>query len=230
MAKAFGGFANEGTVCEPRALTEVTAVDGTSYPVPATACKQTISKEVARGVNVATQRVMTDGSGQLLEYGEIPMAGKTGTNDERSQTWFMGYNSGMVTASWVGNWQAEGEGSSLGGLQIGGKVYPEIDGSLIAGPSWARFMQQIPGLYVGTPFTAPPASMINGGQRTTTPTNPGRPTTPGNGTGTNTGSTGTNSGATGTGSTGTGGVTGGTTGGDAGSTGNSNGSDDGGNG
>ncbi|WP_104180654.1 transglycosylase domain-containing protein [Arthrobacter sp. B0490] len=227
MAKAFGGFANDGTVCEPRALTEVTAVDGTSYPVPATSCKQTISKEVARGVNAATQEVMKAGSGQLLEYGDIPMAGKTGTNDARSQTWFMGYNSGMVTASWVGNWQGEGEGSSLGGLQIGGQVYPEIDGSLIAGPSWARFMQQIPGLYVGTPFTAPPANMINGGQRTA-PVSPSRPANPGNGTGTNTGGTGVNSGATGTGETGTGPSTGGTTGGDAGDDGT--GGDDGGNG
>ncbi|RJT83230.1 penicillin-binding protein [Arthrobacter cheniae] len=210
MATAYSGFANDGVVCRPRALTEVTAIDGTSYPVPAVACERKISQDVARGVNYATQRVMTDGSGQLLEYGGIPMAGKTGTNDERSQTWFMGYNSDMVTASWVGNWQAEGPGSSLGGLQIGGQVYPEIDGSLIAGPSWAEFMQQIPGLYVGAPFAAPPASVINGAQRgTTTPTNPGRQTSPAApGTGTNTGGTGTS------------GTTGGTTGGAAGDGGN----------
>ncbi|MHA7287271.1 transglycosylase domain-containing protein [Arthrobacter sp. MDT3-44] len=195
MAKAYSGFANEGVVCDPRALTEVTAVDGTSYPVPAVSCERKISQDVARGVNYATQRVMTNGSGQLLEYGDIPMAGKTGTNDARSQTWFMGYNSGMVTASWVGNWQGEGETSSLGGLQIGGQVYPEIDGSLIAGPSWARFMQQIPGLYVGAPFANPPASMINGPQRpipstsrTVVPATPG-PNNGGTGTGDSTGGT-----------------------------------------
>ncbi|BBE23937.1 carboxypeptidase [Arthrobacter sp. MN05-02] len=202
MAKAYSGFANEGVVCDPRALTEVTAIDGTSYPVPAVSCERKIAADVARGVNYATQRVMTNGSGQLLEYGDIPMAGKTGTNDARSQTWFMGYNSGMVTASWVGNWQGEGDTSSLGGLEIGGQVYPEIDGSLIAAPSWARFMQQIPGLYVGAPFANPPAGMI-AGQRST---NPGRNS--GNNTGTNTGGTGT------------GGTTGGTTGGQAGNSGN----------
>ncbi len=179
MATAFGGFANEGTVCEPRALTEVTAIDGTSYPLPAVACKQTISKDVARGVNTATQEVMRIGAGSILKYGGIPMAGKTGTNDARSQTWFMGYNSDMVTASWVGNWQSEGDGSSMSGLQIGGQVYPEIDGALIAAPSWARFMQQIPGLYVGAPFAKPSASMINGSQRsTTTPASPVRPYAP----------------------------------------------------
>ena len=177
MATAFGGFANEGIVCEPRALTEVTAADGTSYPVPAVSCKQTISKEVARGVNAGTQEVMRIGAGSVLKYGDTPMAGKTGTNDARSQTWFMGYNSSMVTASWVGNWQSEGDGSSMSGLQIGGHIYPEIDGALIAAPSWARFMQQIPGLYAGEPFAKPPASMINGSQRAATPTTPVRPGT-----------------------------------------------------
>jgi membrane peptidoglycan carboxypeptidase len=113
-------------------------------------------------VNYATQEVMKTGSGSQLEYGGIPMAGKTGTNDQRSQTWFMGYNSGLATASWIGNWK-EGN-TSLSGLQIGGRVYPEIDGSLIAGPSWARFMQQIPGLYDGKPFQDPPANIINGRQ------------------------------------------------------------------
>ncbi|MBJ2120206.1 penicillin-binding protein [Arthrobacter sp. MSA 4-2] len=160
MVTAFAGFGAEGSVCDPRALTEVTAADGTSYPVPASSCKQVIPKETARGVNYATQEVMKTGSGSLLEYGGIPMAGKTGTNDQRSQTWFMGYNSGLATASWIGNWK-EGN-TSLSGLQIGGRVYPEIDGSLIAAPSWARFMQQIPGLYVGEPFQNPPPNIING--------------------------------------------------------------------
>ena len=179
MAKAYGAFANEGVVCDPRALTEVTAIDGKSYPVPPVACKRKLPQDIARGVNYATQRVMSDGSGQLLEYGDIPMAGKTGTNDARSQTWFIGYNSGMVTASWVGNWQAEGEGSSLGGLQIGGQVYPEIDGSLIAAPSWARFMQQIPDLYVGKPFADPPARMIKKVSGPVIPSDSDRRTFPG---------------------------------------------------
>ncbi|WDF32911.1 transglycosylase domain-containing protein [Arthrobacter agilis] len=208
MATAYSGFANDGIVCEPRALTDVTAVDGTSYPVPAVDCDRKIPADVAHGVNYATQRVMSEGSGQLLEYGDIPMAGKTGTNDARSQTWFMGYNSGMVTASWIGNWQGEGANSGLGGLQIGGQVYPEIDGSLIAAPSWARFMRQVPGLYVGAPFENPPASMLTTRQRTSTSQfgNPNRSDSTSN-----------------NGGTGTGGVLGGTTGGntgDAGTNGN----------
>ena len=159
MATAYATLAAEGMQCDPRALVEVTAVNGDTYPVPAASCEQVISKEIARGVNYATQEVMERGSGQLLEFGDIPMAGKTGTNDARSQTWFMGYNSAMATASWIGNWK-EGN-TSLSGMQIGGRTYPEIDGSLIAAPSWARYMQQIQGAYQPKPFADPPSNMIN---------------------------------------------------------------------
>ncbi|WP_051479013.1 transglycosylase domain-containing protein [Arthrobacter sp. H5] len=162
MATAFAALGAEGLTCQPRALVEVVAVDGTSFPVPPEQCEQAIPKELARGVNYATQAVIDRGSGQLLEFGDVPMAGKTGTNDQRSQTWFMGYNSAMATASWVGNWKANS--GSLSELQIGGRVYEEIDGAFVAAPSWERFMQQIPGLYPAEDFRDPPSNMINAGR------------------------------------------------------------------
>lgn len=158
MAQAFAGFAAEGNVCEPRALVSVTAANGDTYEVPEPECEQVISKETARAVNYATQEVMKSGSGSLLNYGNQPMAGKTGTNDSRSQTWFIGYNSGMATASWIGNWKAGT--ASLSGLEIGGRLYPEIDGSLIAAPSWAKFMQQVGDLHSGEPFANPPSNLL----------------------------------------------------------------------
>ncbi|MHA7276913.1 transglycosylase domain-containing protein [Arthrobacter sp. Hz1] len=181
MATAYAALGAEGLTCEPRALTEVVAVDGTSFPVPEQKCEQAIPKELARGINYATEAVMDRGSGQLLEFGDVPMAGKTGTNDDRSQTWFMGYNSGMATASWLGNWKANSV--SLSDLRIGGQIYEEIDGAFVAAPSWERFMQQIPGLYPAEPFADPPQRMLNA-QRPSTTTRPGngdRATRPGTG-------------------------------------------------
>ncbi|CEA09097.1 Penicillin-binding protein 1F [Arthrobacter saudimassiliensis] len=157
MATGFATLAAEGLKCEPRALTSVTAADGREFPVPEQQCEQVMKKEVAQGVNYATQRVMTNGSGYNLQIG-VPVGGKTGTNDERSQTWFMGYTTGMSTASWIGNWKANN--TTMSDKLIGGRVYPEIDGSLIAGPSWKNFMQRIPGQYEANAFTNPPGSVI----------------------------------------------------------------------
>ncbi|MDK1359992.1 transglycosylase domain-containing protein [Arthrobacter sp. zg-Y1219] len=159
MATGFATFAAEGLKCEPRALESVTASDGRTFEVPAPECTQVMKKEVAQGVNAATQQVMTKGSGYNLQIGQ-PVAGKTGTNDYRSQTWFMGYTTGMVTASWLGNHVWGNERGSMEGKQIGGQVYPEIDGSKIAGPSWKNFIQRIPDQYQANPFTAPPASIM----------------------------------------------------------------------
>ncbi|WP_181032215.1 transglycosylase domain-containing protein [Arthrobacter sp. ZGTC212] len=159
MATGFATFAAEGLKCEPRALESVTAADGRSFEVPAQECTQVMKKEVAQGVNAATQQVMTKGSGYYLQNGR-PVAGKTGTNDFRSQTWFMGYTTGMVTASWLGNHVWGNERGSMEGKQIGGQVYPEIDGSKIAGPSWKNFIDRIPDQYQANPFTPPPASVM----------------------------------------------------------------------
>lgn len=159
MATGFATFAAEGLKCEPRALESVTAADGREFEVPGQDCTQVMKKEVAQGVNAATQQVMTKGSGYYLQNGK-PIAGKTGTNDFRSQTWFMGYSTGMVTASWLGNHVWGNARGSMEGKQIGGQVYPEIDGSKIAGPSWKNFIDRIPGQYEANPFTPPPASIM----------------------------------------------------------------------
>ncbi|MCC9144697.1 MULTISPECIES: transglycosylase domain-containing protein [unclassified Arthrobacter] len=171
MATGFATFAAEGLKCEPIALESVTGADGATYKVPEKSCEQVMRKEVAQGVNMATQRVMTNGSGINLQVG-VPTAGKTGTNDFRSQTWFMGYSTGMVTASWLGNWKANN--TTMSDKLIGGRIYPEIDGSLIAGPSWKNFIQRIAGQYDAKPFTNPPASMIGGDSspRATPPASP----------------------------------------------------------
>ena len=157
MATGFATFAADGLKCEPIALESVTGADGHEYPVPQQSCEQVMRKEVAQGVNMATQRVMTNGSGINLQVG-VPTAGKTGTNDFRSQTWFMGYSTGMVTASWIGNWKANN--TTMSDKLIGGRIYPEIDGSLIAGPSWKNYVQRIAGQYEANPFTNPPASIV----------------------------------------------------------------------
>ena len=157
MATGFATLAAEGLRCKPIALESVTGADGQEFPVPQQSCEQVMRKEVAQGVNMATQRVMTNGSGLNLQVG-VPIAGKTGTNDYRSQTWFMGYSTGMATASWIGNWKANN--TTMSDKLIGGRVYPEIDGSLIAGPSWKNFIQRIAGQYEANPFTSPPPSVI----------------------------------------------------------------------
>ncbi len=69
-----------------------------------------------------------------------PMAGKTGTNDTASSTWFMGFTRGLSTAAWVGRYESN---EQLFDRTIGGTHYEEFFGSTIAGPMWLDYMNAV---------------------------------------------------------------------------------------
>ena len=88
-----------------------------------------ISSEVAFLVNSALQDVTRYGTGQLAKkLGRLDIAGKTGTTNDRIDTWFIGYNDKVATSVWVGHDQPH----SL-----------QEYASSVALPLWLNFMQAI---------------------------------------------------------------------------------------
>lgn len=140
MAAAYATFANEGKYCAPRAITKVANRDDSVKKEYKTTCEDAVSKDVANGVSYVLKNVIVDGSAYERGIG-LPnaSAAKTGTNDNSSQTWMVGYTKGLATASWVGSIQ---NGSrSLNGLSIGGKTLSYVDGATYAGQQWQQFMK-----------------------------------------------------------------------------------------
>ncbi|WP_077488998.1 transglycosylase domain-containing protein [Sinomonas mesophila] len=173
MASAFAVFASNGTYCSPMAVTEVTDIKGQKIGGQAPSCQQNVIKpDVAKGVNFTLQDVLVRGSGYQLKPG-VPAAAKTGTNNFNSQTWLLGYTTGLVTASFFGE-ALQDPGARLGrNVNINGKFYKVVDGALIAGPQWADYMAQVARLYRVDPFEAPPQSMTQGAQpQNTAPASP----------------------------------------------------------
>lgn len=150
QANAFAAFAADGTYCRPRAIEEVTDAEGNSYPVPEQDCEQAVDSNVVAQLNqtltmIAEERV-ADGDPQF------PMAGKTGTNNSQSSSWFVGYSSGLATASWVGNYQGL---ESLQGTEINGTTHENFWGSTLAAPMWLDYMNEVGDSYETEEFTAP---------------------------------------------------------------------------
>lgn len=112
------------------------------------------------------QDVLNVGSGfwiqpRISTKTNFPVAAKTGTNDNNSSTWVVGYTSGLATATWFGD--PLGSQNRAGqNVTINGKFYPGIDGYMIAGPQFANYMLQVAPSYGTNPFPAPPSNMING--------------------------------------------------------------------
>lgn len=163
MANAFATFANDGKYCAPIALLKVTNAAGGKLPAQTSECRDAVKPNVARGVNSVLQDVMKVGSGVWIKpkvHDKVPVAAKTGTSNNNGATWVVGYTRGLATASFFGD-ALEGQKRSGQNVTINGTFYKRLDGFMIAGPQWAKYMVKVAPLYPAAPFPKPPRSMSN---------------------------------------------------------------------
>ena len=153
QASAFAAFAADGTYCRPRILSEVTDAEGNSYEVPAEECSEAVDPDTVAQLNQTLSKI----AGERVAEGNasFPMAGKTGTNNNESSTWFIGYTSGLATASWVGSYT---ELSSLAGVPINGTAHEDFWGSTLAAPQWLNYMNAVGEEHPTEEFTTPEES------------------------------------------------------------------------
>ncbi len=138
LARAYNAIAAEGMYCEPRALLEVTDPAGNQYPVPEPECRQVLDKDDVHQLSPILQAI-TDNNIFRDDEEPFPAGGKTGTNNNMSSTWFVGYTDKLTTASWVGRWTNQ---KTLAGETINGRKRNNFYGTEISGPMWLDFMKQ----------------------------------------------------------------------------------------
>lgn len=148
MASAFATLADDGTYCRPRAILEVTDTRGNTYAVPPEECEKVADTQHVAELNNTLKAIASERIAQNVSF---PIAGKTGTNNWSSSTWFVGSTTGLTTASWVGNWRND---LSLEGQTIGGVRFQDVWGSIIAGPMWSEYMTAVAENYPTEEFTA----------------------------------------------------------------------------
>ncbi len=143
QAAAFAAFANKGEYCEPRAITGVSDKDGNKYKVKKETCSQEVDPTYIADLNGTLQKIAT----KRVSKGRVagPIAGKTGTNNWSTSTWFVGYSTGISTAAWVGRVKATAaeKQNTLQGSMINDKRAPlTLDSSTYAAPLWVDFMEE----------------------------------------------------------------------------------------
>jgi penicillin-binding protein 1A len=101
MASAYGVLAADGVRHPEVFVTRVTDRDGRvlyeAHPAPTLV----LSPDVARTVTGVLQQVVQRGTAVNARIGR-PAAGKTGTVDDNTDAWFVGYTPELVAAAWVG--------------------------------------------------------------------------------------------------------------------------------
>jgi len=106
LAGAFGAVANMGTYLEPYAFTQVVNPDGTIYiDVNQVQQRRQVFKQSTAWllIDVLEGCVATGGTGTRAVWGNISVAGKTGTNSNNIGVTFAGFSGYYACAVWIGS-------------------------------------------------------------------------------------------------------------------------------
>ena len=164
MARAFSTFPSQGREIEPIAIRYIEDRKGNivrEYEKEQIKERQRKSEEQLQILTPQEAYLMVSMLQSTVEYGtlanrrrlvdgfgDMPMAGKTGTTDNWSNAWTVGFSPYMTTAVWFG---FDIPGESLGRNQTGATA---------AGPVWAWYMKEIHADLPAKEFVRPDTGLI----------------------------------------------------------------------
>jgi penicillin-binding protein 1A len=150
LATAYTAFAGLGQVAPPRLLLRIAAEDGTEvFAADAPRLERVLDDGIAFLITSVLQEAIERGTGTSVRASgfEGTAAGKTGTTNDATDTWFVGYTPRLVAAVWMGF----DEPRPIMGQATGGRL---------AAPVWGRMMSRAPEALVTRETWATPSSVI----------------------------------------------------------------------
>lgn len=103
MTAAYGTIANQGTYIEPISFTKVLDKDGHVLIDNTPKKNAVVSPEVAYIMSDILRTTVTNGIAGTAQIPNMPTAGKTGTTQDKSDAWFVGYTPYYAAGIWIGN-------------------------------------------------------------------------------------------------------------------------------
>ncbi|HEY8804000.1 MAG TPA: PBP1A family penicillin-binding protein [Clostridium sp.] len=104
MAAAYGVFGNSGMYAKPRLYTKVVDKTGKILLETKYTTKETLDPHSAYMMyDLLKGPVSAGGTGPSAKYGDMPVAGKTGTATDLKDLWFCGLTPYYSAAVWIGN-------------------------------------------------------------------------------------------------------------------------------
>ncbi len=145
MVRAYGTISNDGLQTpEPFFIKKVVDRNGRvleSHSGAAT--EQVVDPQSTFQLIQCLQGVATQGTGAGASALQWPVAGKTGTTDQYTDAWFLGFSTRITCGVWVG-------------LDEKKTLYHGADGGHVALPIWVDFMKAALPTTPKEDFTAPP--------------------------------------------------------------------------
>ena len=169
---AFTVFPDDGIHIEPHTIRRVMSYDGVVLEEPKPQVTDVIPPDVARTMVAMLEEVVQFGTGVRAKELGRPSAGKTGTTNDFTDAWYIGFTPQLTAGVWVGN---DDRRVSLGKKETGARaalpIWLEFSQRAMQGipaedfPNVVPLEKQVGGkqILVDTPDTAPPADAAEQG-------------------------------------------------------------------
>lgn len=136
MVSAYTAFANRGIRVAPLFVTRIEDNEGNVLATFTPQMNEVISNSNAYKMLVMLRAVINEGTGGRVRgrYGiTADMGGKTGTTNDNSDGWFMGFTPSLVSGCWVGGDDRD--------IHFDTMTYGQ--GASMALPIWAKYMNKV---------------------------------------------------------------------------------------
>ncbi|HEX9606810.1 MAG TPA: PBP1A family penicillin-binding protein [Gemmatimonadaceae bacterium] len=132
LISAYSAFANLGVRASPNAIIRVENQKGEILWQPTPTRTQVLSPEEAWIMVDMMKDVIRRGSaaGVYASGFHLPAGGKTGTTNDGTNVWFVGYTADLIAGVWYG-------------LDRPSKIKDNAQGGVLAAPAWTAFMTEV---------------------------------------------------------------------------------------
>jgi penicillin-binding protein 1A len=145
QTSAFTTFPNDGVRVAPRYIRRVTDYEGHVLEENYPEVRDVIGAETARTMTSMLREVVLRGTGAAANSLKTPLGGKTGTTNDFTDAWFIGFSPSITCGIWMGF----DEKKNLGKQETGGHA---------ALPMWIEFMKVALRGHEGEDFLPPAPS------------------------------------------------------------------------
>lgn len=136
MVSAYTAFSNHGIRTAPLFVTRIEDNEGNTVATFAPQMSEVISEDATYKMLTMLRSVINEGTGNRIRriYNiTADMGGKTGTTNDNSDGWFMGFTPSLVSGVWVGGEDRD--------IHFDSMLYGQ--GASMALPVWGLYMQKV---------------------------------------------------------------------------------------
>jgi penicillin-binding protein 1A len=160
QTSAYSVFPNDGVRVTPRYITKVTDYEGRVLEENYPDVKDVIATRTARIMTSMLHEVVLHGTGIAASKLPFPVGGKTGTTNDFTDAWFVGFSPSLTCGVWIGFDEKKSLGAKETGAHAALPIWMSFMNAAMAGKDPGQFqpppdMPAVVSQKVDTPDTTP---------------------------------------------------------------------------